>query len=313
MLADRKCRQFEGAVDRPSVRMSPKRLIVNADGFGFGPGATQGIFDALAGGGPITSVSVNANFPDVARVTELLARHPEVSVGVHLNPIVGSPCLPPADVPTLVGGNGEFHGRRSGDVAKQGDFGARAGKRVRRTDPPSSRACGRARHTSRLAGTFPSSLSQRFLSSGRKERAFPVSRTNASLIGLEDRHPAMARFRAYLRRPDVCLGHAFRRMQMRRAVRLGFRLADRVVTVGYAGTGNKTVLENWVNVFRNLPDGTFEIFCHPGYPDAVLRRWSTRYAEPRLAELAILRSPMLREVAREEDVALISFHDLLVA
>ena len=44
---------------------SRKRLIVNADGFGFGPGATQGIIDALREGKFITSVSVNANFAEV--------------------------------------------------------------------------------------------------------------------------------------------------------------------------------------------------------------------------------------------------------
>jgi predicted glycoside hydrolase/deacetylase ChbG (UPF0249 family) len=87
-------------------------------------------------------------------------------------------------------------------------------------------------------------------------------------------------------------------------------MADGLVTIGYAGTGNKTVLDNWVNVLRNLPVGTFEIYCHPGYPDEVLRRWSTAYSESRLAELAILGSPILKEVAEAENVELISFEDL---
>ena len=88
-------------------------------------------------------------------------------------------------------------------------------------------------------------------------------------------------------------------------------MADRLVTIGYAGTGNKTVTDNWVNMLHNLPTGTFEIFCHPGYPDSVLRRWATAYAEPRLAELSILRSPSLRKVAASENIELISFHDLV--
>jgi len=87
-------------------------------------------------------------------------------------------------------------------------------------------------------------------------------------------------------------------------------MASRLVTVGYAGEGNKTVLSNWVNLLRNLPAGTFEIYCHPGYPDAVIRRWSTTYAEPRSAELAILKTPKLREVAAKENVELISFREL---
>jgi predicted glycoside hydrolase/deacetylase ChbG (UPF0249 family) len=86
-----------------------RRLIVNADGFGFGAGATEGILDAMRGGF-ISSVSVNANFPEVERVRDLVANFPGVSVGVHLNPMVGRPCLPAASVPSLVDAGGDFFG-----------------------------------------------------------------------------------------------------------------------------------------------------------------------------------------------------------
>src|SRR5918996_2315942 len=83
-----------------------KRLIVNADGFGFGSGATQGIMDAIREGHFISSVSVNANFPEVERIRALVAEFPHVSIGVHLNPMAGKPCLPPDQVPSLVGKDG---------------------------------------------------------------------------------------------------------------------------------------------------------------------------------------------------------------
>ena len=86
-----------------------RRLIVNADGFGFGGGATQGILDALRGG-LISSVSVNANFREVERVRDLVAAFPRVSIGVHLNPMVGRPCLPAKSVPSLVDSGGFFLG-----------------------------------------------------------------------------------------------------------------------------------------------------------------------------------------------------------
>ncbi len=293
--------------------MNPRRLIVNADGFGFGPGATQGILDALAGGGPITSVSVNANFPDVERLPELLAHHPDLSVGVHLNPIVGAPCLPAAEVPSLIDETGEFHGTRFLGLWNRGEISER--ELEREFDAQILRvqelAGGRVTHLDSQEHSHLRYLPLFFRVA--KKWDIRCLRTNASYIGLEARRPGVARLKAYLRRPHILIGHAFRRTQMKSAVRRGFRLADRLVAVGYAGTGNKTVLENWVNVLHNLPRGTSEIFCHPGYPDAVLRRWSTRYAEPRLAELAILRSPTLREVARDERVSLISFHDLLAA
>jgi len=85
-----------------------RRLIVNADGFGFGPGATQGIMEAIREGKFITSVSVNANFPDVAQVRNLVSEFPHISVGVHLNPMAGKPCLPPEQVRSLIGDDGYF-------------------------------------------------------------------------------------------------------------------------------------------------------------------------------------------------------------
>ncbi len=89
--------------------MRARRLIVNADGFGFGAGATQGILDAIRRGGFISSVSVNANFPEARRVRELVEEFPRVSVGVHLNAMAGKPCLPAAAVPSLVTPEGNFH------------------------------------------------------------------------------------------------------------------------------------------------------------------------------------------------------------
>ena len=289
--------------------MSRKRLIVNADGFGFGPGATQGILEAIDGGGPITSVSVNANFAEAARVRELVERHPRVSIGVHLNPIVGEPCLAPAAVPSLVQPDGSFW---------NGQFRARwRSARIRRRELETE-FDEQIRRVKALAGDRLTHLDSHqnshlfyfrlFLRVARKWR-IPFIRTNASLIALEAEDPRRARRAAYLRRPDVALGHFYRRRQMRRAVRCGLRMADRLVAVGYGGVGNKAIPENWTRILRNLPEGTYEIYCHPGYPDAVLRRWAT-YAEPRRQELEILRTPALRCAAAEAGVQLISFLEI---
>jgi predicted glycoside hydrolase/deacetylase ChbG (UPF0249 family) len=93
---------------------------------------------------------------------------------------------------------------------------------------------------------------------------------------------------------------------MRKARGAGMRMADMLVTVGYAAHGNKTNRLNWARVLRNLPSGTYEIYCHPAYPDATLRRWAS-YRDDRAQELAILRNHDLRETAREFGVDIISF------
>lgn len=289
-----------------------RRLIVNADGFGFGPGATQAIFDALAGGGPITSVSVNANFPDAARTQELVARHPRVSVGVHVNPIVGSPLLPVSEVSSLVTSEGLFHG--AGFLRRWRAGRIREAELRAELDAQIAFVRDLARDSLTHLDSHQNSHLQYFdlfLDLARRW-GIPCIRTNASAIALEAERPGAARFAAYARRPHVFVGHIYRRRQMRRARDAGLRLADRLVTVGYAGTGNKAVEENWRRVFRNLPAGTSEIYCHPAYPDETLRRWAD-YTEPRLRELEILRTPRLVEAIRASRIELVSFFELASA
>ena len=286
-----------------------RRLIVNADGFGFGGGATQGIFDALAGGGPITSVSVNANFEEAQRTRELASRYPAVSIGVHVNPVAGAPVLPAREVASLVGSDGLFHGpnfgrfRRAGRIRTEelsAEFEAQI-ERVRAWAGP---------NLTHLDSHQNSHLSyfDLFLDLARKCR-IPFIRTNASAICLEAPRPALARLAAYARRPHVLAVHALRRRQMRRAAGRGLAMADRLVTVGYAGRGNKAVAENWERILTNLPEGTSEIYCHPAYPDDTLRRWAN-YVEPRRRELEILASDRLTVFARERGVRLVSFLEL---
>ncbi len=51
-------------------------------------------------------------FAETERIQELALKYPHISIGVHLNPMVGKPCLPPQQVPSLVWPDGYFHGER---------------------------------------------------------------------------------------------------------------------------------------------------------------------------------------------------------
>jgi predicted glycoside hydrolase/deacetylase ChbG (UPF0249 family) len=286
-----------------------KRLIVNADGFGFGPGATQGIIDALEEGKFISSVSVNANFAQVERVQELVTRFPHISIGVHLNPAVGRPCLPPDQVRSLLRPDGFFHGDSFPRLLQRGaivveELAAELDAQIARVK---ELARDRLTHLDSQENThlFYFDL---FLELLKKWGLYGM-RSNASLICLEAAHPLSSRIRAYLRKPHVGLVHCYRRYQMGKARRAGMRLADNLITVGYAGTGNKTNFDNWLRILKNLPVGTYEIYCHPAYPDDTLRQFSY-YTDDRAQELAVLRRSELNEVAREAGVQIIGFDGL---
>jgi chitin disaccharide deacetylase len=61
---------------------------------------------------------------------------------------------------------------------------------------------------------------------------------------------------------------------------------------------------------ENIPEGTWEFVCHPGYNDDDLRTARTRLRESRETELAVLTRPEARQLLSQEGVKLISYQDL---
>ena len=295
------------AIEQRSLAI--RRVIVNADGFGFGRGATQGIITALRGTPLVSSISVNANFPDVECLGSIAAEFPKISIGVHLNTMVGRPCLPPSDVPTLVDSEGNFCNRRFlsrlrlGIVSKEqleAELDAQiltvksiVGERLTHLD---------SQGHSHLA------FFNTFLRVARKW-GLTRMRNNAPLICMESPNPQSSRRKLYFKKPHVWLMHMYRRSHMRTARARGMRMPDHLITVGYAGLGNKTNMENWVRILTNLPPGTSEIYCHPGYPDDTLHKWSY-YCNERLRELEIIQNPTLMGVIRNLGIQQVSYRSI---
>ncbi len=80
-------------------------------------------------------------------------------------------------------------------------------------------------------------------------------------------------------------------------------------TVGIVSTGamDDSIFKS---VVENLPEGTWEFVCHPGYNDAELGGIRTRLRESRAVELRLLTSPEAREILARSGVQLISYRDL---
>lgn len=95
--------------------------------------------------------------------------------------------------------------------------------------------------------------------------------------------------------------------QSRRALRgAGLRTPDRFVDTFYAGGAT---LEALSRILEELQDGTTELMCHPGRPDAALRAGST-YAEERQREIDVLCDPSLRLLAERRRILLVGFDRL---
>src|SRR5205085_8509787 len=84
-----------------------KRLIVNADDFGFTRGVNAGILRAFQGG-ILTSATLMANGDAFDEAAEMARAHPGLGVGIHLVAVGGRPLAPAAEIPSLVGADGRL-------------------------------------------------------------------------------------------------------------------------------------------------------------------------------------------------------------
>ncbi len=80
-------------------------------------------------------------------------------------------------------------------------------------------------------------------------------------------------------------------------------------TVGIAATG-KLDQKVLLAILASLPEGTWELVCHPGYADADLKAAGTRLVQSRQVELEALTSKETRKMLNSRGIELISYADL---
>src|SRR5215510_2519915 len=80
-------------------------------------------------------------------------------------------------------------------------------------------------------------------------------------------------------------------------------------TVGVITTGRLTQ-ELLLRTIHALPEGTWELVCHPGYVDADLSAAGTRLINSRQVELEALTSEETRQALKQRGVELISYAEL---
>ena len=289
--------------------MKVKKLIINADGFGFTFGNNRAIFEA-APKGSISSISVNTNFPAVKELPIFNQQFPHISIGVHLNPIVGKPILNPDKIPSLVGPNGEFWGNKFAYLLKT--------KKIKLDELfIELKAQVQLILDMKVAITHLDSHQNQHLRPGffsvflkvAKSAGINRMRTHRHFICVECEKPRMCAAKYYTMHPKTTTIHLYTRLLMFRAESLGMRMADRLLSVGYNTNVTKGNFKTWKMMIKNLPAGTNEVYCHPGYADETLRKYA-QYVDERNKECEILMSPEFRRLLDDNDVNLISFRSI---
>jgi chitin disaccharide deacetylase len=86
---------------------APRRLIVNADDFGFSQSINQAVIRAHREG-ILTTASLMVNEPAAEEAVRLARENPGLGVGLHLALVCGAAALAPERIPHLAGANGRF-------------------------------------------------------------------------------------------------------------------------------------------------------------------------------------------------------------
>ena len=88
---------------------------------------------------------------------------------------------------------------------------------------------------------------------------------------------------------------------------LGLRTTDGSLAVLVTGLLD---LQLFNKIVDNIPKGTWEFVCHPGYNDGELASVRTRLRESRAKELELLTSPGAREALQRRGIELITYRQL---
>ena len=285
-----------------------RRLIVNADDFGFTSGVNRAIVEAHSFG-VVTSSTLMANGPAFSEAAQLAKTIPKLSVGCHVVLIDGRPVLGAQQLPSLTSGS-EF---RDGLMT----FAARAIAGRIDADEITAEATAQIRKI-QSAGIAVSHIDTHKHTHLFPKILRPLLRA-AGACGIRAvRNPFGPRLPLrsshLLARPGLWTRYAEVRVlggfagKFRAAVdREGFITPDGTLGIVVTGVLDETLFHA---IARSIPEGTWEFVCHPGYNDADLQRAETRLRQSRETELRVLTLPAAREVLLQEGIELISYRDL---
>lgn len=286
-------------------------LIINADGYGFTPGISRAIEECVDFG-TVRSISVNVNFDSAERLSVLARRHPDLSIGCHVNPVVGRPVLDPKKVPSLLNGNGEFLYK---DFVRQFLRGCIRLEEMRaemnaQIDKIRALTGGPVSHVDFHMGLHRlPKLYELFLDVAESSGVRRI-RTHKYRVGMESNYPRTRNF-FHMFGSGTRIPKYFWNIWLRRkAARRKLSMPDRRVEITNLALDDSALdLNNYLALLRNLPRGVNEFVVHPGYADESLQRWST-YLHQRELELRVFTSKQFKDALHSSGVRLMGYLDI---
>jgi hopanoid biosynthesis associated protein HpnK len=284
-----------------------RRLIVNADDFGLTPGVNRAIHEGNASG-IVTSATLMANAKAFLAATDLVKAQPSLNTGCHVVLIDGEPLA--TDLPTLTNGSARFRNslKQFAMAAVRKKISAHEIQRETEMQIRKIQACGiTLTHVDSHKHThmFPEVLR-------------PVLRA-AKVCGIKAVRNPFEPLRSWpgemvlgtpglwLRSAAVMAFQMFAAAFHRALKEEGMVSTDGTVGIAATGLLDQQIL---LKILKALPEGTWELVCHPGYSDPDLQAAGTRLTQSREVELAALTSAETKEAIARQKIQLISYADL---
>lgn len=272
-----------------------KRLIINADDFGFSEGVTRGIVEAHEAGS-VTSASIMANGIDWDNAVRVARATRTLGFGVHLNLVQGRPLL---RVPSLTDpATNELYPlavlalRAMSGRIDRGELEAETRAQIERV-----RAAGipithldSHRHAHALPSIFP------VVARTARDAGIRVIRIPLEPLGVNALDAA-----ATARKLVLALA-----LRAARALPLAPPLVTTDHFCGISLQGGTHFARRLRRALDSLGPGSTELMVHPGHVDNALAAQDP-YTSPRAIELAELMSAGVRERLRRGDIELVSF------
>jgi hopanoid biosynthesis associated protein HpnK len=283
-----------------------RRLIVNADDFGLTSGVNRAIVEANRSG-IVRSATLMANSQAFAEAVEFAGQCPQLGIGCHIVLIDGVPIC--NDVSSLTKGSGRFRTNLKDFAlaAVRKKISAAEIKQEAEAQIRKIQSCGIAithvdthKHTHLVPHVLRSVIKAAKACGLRAIRnPFELRRSRVSRIAGTKTQ--------WMRSAGVMAFQVFA-PQFRKIMREE-KMVTTDGTLGITVTGqlDQKVL---TGILQAMPEGTWELVCHPGYCDADLRNAGTRLLESRQIELQALTSEETRKTLADCGIELISYADL---
>ena len=283
------------------------RLITNADDFGLTCGINRAILE-LHLAGAVTSATLMANGPAFEDAVAIALANPSLGVGCHVVLTDGTPLSHPQRIPTLLGADGKNFRPSLMDF-----LGAVLLGKVNE-DEIAIEALAQVQQLQRAG------IDVTHVDTHKHTHILP--RVARPLLYVCERAGVGAIRNPFEEHWSLALGHSdpVRRLQVRLVHPLRKRfealpqIRDRRVlttdgTIGISATGrlDRPMLDS---ILASMPEGLWELVCHPGYNDRDLDAVTTRLRVTREIERGALLGALGRDCVHPNGLKLIHYGSL---